>query len=1032
MKDGPPNDLYTPLQSFIQDLLSSSPSCFILPTVWGAVRTVFERMSKPDAKSVKPVGSLRVIRANDRLAFWTVKDRLPHRPPSLEVVEILDATLYASSLDEPSTACLALVPDRFELTMSLIAWACSKSRASMAHIYTACRIFWTWAHQVRFNVRACLVEAAKVSEHYRGLCPLAVGRLLAELTRSGHFDMDTYLRSASANDAAPVHDNKREILMQAPFANLPVETQRRCMQLIPSIMGVGAMKDNIKGLQAKIAVSLKAVLAGHASELSSSKLHGMLDHLSARDRFDLGKWLRASLLPLLTGKMKDSEAVLPYNFVELVLLLLEQLDDFAQLRDVMSAVASKSDVESLHLVALCGEAHGDVLVSLGHYSKLRRAVLGRYRTLRASSTGPHRALCQLLLRGLNLAAFVVDDEQFLQREIDFCDPGIAAYTPLSDIDMDSAEDEMSDLDRLLANGPSLAEEQLLAALNMILNHVCQVKDATHTQIETITCNLQALRRANRDRFMPTLTSCVRAMSDNLDDAAMLRLGSILLLDDEMELDDLAACIDGVVAVAPDVGIADCSALLALRILTFFYGTKPEHGELPTSSDDAFEIWLRSPLIGWKRSVMAKQLECAHPHALIDLLVVGLGINTYGHADLRSLLMSPDLIGLVHRLLRNVDSGFLKEMHTLLRSASPTTSENLRELVAVVVDLPGHLQHLSHPMTADAVQSVLDHLFTTVGPNSLHPYKLCMSWVASSSRHTTVSPTAISDICYRQCHEASSHEATLWHELMASIDPLVADDMRSHAEQAIMFCPESNEALSKRLQARWSIAPTTHTSIFNTIKPNLQLDISPDKARLIARHLSIATKFCERDLADIPMFADWLQALLHLALIYHDSFKPGSILVSLLHTLCRLTTSTQLASRSDLISLPYDMACFFAPRADNASLAILRTHLADILDNERIRFLLGDQPLPPPASQVVSNISSLTPSPAFPTTTRTTTASSLAPSPATTSSTSRMTPAAPVEPISFGTRKWNSLSPPRLDKDLLDAAFRVWEKYREDS
>lgn len=47
--------------------------------------------------------------------------------------------------------------------------------------------------------------------------------------------------------------------------------------------------------------------------------------------------------------------------------------------------------------------------------------------------------------------------------------------------------------------------------------------------------------------------------------------------------------------------------------------------------------------------MARQLEHVTPHCLVGVLVLKLEVKAYhtAHADLRSLLMTPDLTGLAH-------------------------------------------------------------------------------------------------------------------------------------------------------------------------------------------------------------------------------------------------------------------------------------------------------------------------------------------------------------------------------------------------
>lgn len=952
------------------------------------------------------------MRTNDRLSLWTAQSETENHQSALRIMEILDAAMKPSPPEEASTACLSLMPDHFDLVMVVLTWACSKSRSSIAHIYVACRIFWTWTHQARFSVRACLVGATKALQHTSTLCPAAVGRLFAELTRSGHFDLSNYLRfAASARDPSKQRQpNKRQILLQAPTAHLPMEVQTLRTQLLASRSAVDSGKDNVSAIKGKIAASLNAAFAGNMPDLSAPKLQIMLDPIPAGVLFEIGKWLRGLLLPLLTKQPKDPEAVLAYQLVELVLLLMQNVNDFAQLRDIMSALASKSGTNSLYLIALFGEAHIDVLVALGHYNKLRHAILDRYRSLRASSAAPHRVLCQLLLQSTGTGVLGVEGEQYLLREIEFCDPGIAAYTPLNDMDVDTATDEQSDLDRLLAKGPALAGEELQSALNMILHHVFHLKSNAHAQVETIRCNLQALRTANEESFMPTLTGCIRAMSEELDDIAMLRLGSVLLIDDAMEVDDLAACIDGIVAANSEVDVEDRSPLIALHTLRFFCGGVATCEEPSTSSDDLFEEWSESPSDDWKRSVIRRRLEHAHPHILVRLVVHSLRVKPCGRAGLRSLVKTPSFHGLVHRLLREQEIGFNEEMQTLLRPTPSGTADNVRVFVAVIAELSEHLQHTPTPMTAGAAESMLRYLFASVEPASLQPYKLAMSWVTSCWRQGGPSLPDTSEICYSLCRDMSSRDAQLWQQLMPSVDPEVRRQMQARAEHAVLFSPESNDALRKCLRAQWDVSPTSHTRIFNAIKLNIQLNHRPEKAQLIARHLSIATRVNGENVADGPMFLDWLRAILQLVLIYHGSSTATSTLVSLLHSLCRLFTSTKLANHPDLASLAYDMACFFAPRANDSNLALLRAHLSDLFHDERIRFLLGHEPTPEPAFEQSSNFSSIASSPA------------VAPL-------GKHNAASPSqEPTSFGVRKCDSLSRPILDRDILDTAFRVWEDY----
>lgn len=137
----------------------------------------------------------KVTRRNNILSGLTAKPAHMVQPPTLTVVQLLDAAKPSVAVESLSDACRQVIPDINEIVMVLLKWASSVHRLGMHRKYLACRLILFWNSHDRVDVGNCVIVALDKLRGCDSICPDSLARVVAELVRAGQFNVAHYLRS---------------------------------------------------------------------------------------------------------------------------------------------------------------------------------------------------------------------------------------------------------------------------------------------------------------------------------------------------------------------------------------------------------------------------------------------------------------------------------------------------------------------------------------------------------------------------------------------------------------------------------------------------------------------------------------------------------------------------------------------------------------------------------------------------------------------------------------------------------------------
>lgn len=968
-------EMHTRLDDFVQRLASSHVKHFVFPKIWRQVGYLFIQ-KRTTAKEPSALDDMqRIISVNDRLSPWIVGSDPNAMHPTQGVIQTLDTALPHLDLAALSSSLRALMPNLHELVACLIGWATSRYRAGGHRLHLACRLIRQWHEQQGVISHESISFALTRLRQGKTISPTGLARFCAEMGRSSHFDQTAYLRGLSSTQPSLETPDMPFLLLlmaqvstsDAPASVVDLHTQTTQSKIVDT-----DSEAQIVQVKQKIAAQFKSRSEHSDTDLEDHSIQDHLQKITFKNRFELSKSLCSSLLSLLARRKDGADTSLPLHFVKVVVILLEDLDDYFVLMDVLIALVARCSLEGLELIALSAETQDEKFAALGFHTKLWHTLFSRYTALRSVNNPPAKDLCQFFLRTSYWYETTAKLEQHLNREIEFCDNGFAACTPLSEMQIDTAEDGRSDLDRILANGPKLADPDLSTALSTILAHLCHVKQISEPQVDTIKTNLTALRTANEESFAAALADWVRLQVTALEHQPLSRALTLLLRSGSMSISALLECAEQ----ANNGGLNDASrtaepkAVLNLLHFFFFEAEEASVGSLTSQAEEHDNLHSLDAHNRWSKQTWRQHLLRSHGPSLIRLLKACLKLRSepYHDSDLHSLCTSPPFIAMFQRLLARSPKLMHDELKSVFTMNVTFVRDNVRHFLTAMMKLPGRPptpQCLPQDSTdnsvwrADSRGLLISQLFEFVDACSLPTFQLALAAATEDDAHSD------SQLVLRSCskHIIASIERqySLWPQLVSHIDVRAGKQLRIMSEKALLFSGEDEAALTHAFRSAWTTTPSTHAAIINATRSSIPVFEESEIGRPIAGHLKSAVKAIDdQSLPTSDDFVDWIRALISISLVHEQAFTMPADLTQLLYALCRITSLGNLHAHRDVIELAHDAACFFLPRATTGSFEQLKNALGPFMNTSPIQVLLDVHSKADPELYPTTNLSSFLP------------------------------------------------------------------------
>jgi hypothetical protein len=180
-------------QGLLCNLCLSSPWCVIFPEQRRLYELVLGALfaSLAEDKAARRIRQL--IDRNNRLAVATGNSKNSDGciPPTM--VASLDSTV-PQELKMLSSRCLQLAKNTNQAVLELLIWSSTIYRIGSERTYTAIQIFTAWFHE-GIDITSCILSGLPHLDQIPHLRTRIVGRIVAELSHQGFFDLSVALRS---------------------------------------------------------------------------------------------------------------------------------------------------------------------------------------------------------------------------------------------------------------------------------------------------------------------------------------------------------------------------------------------------------------------------------------------------------------------------------------------------------------------------------------------------------------------------------------------------------------------------------------------------------------------------------------------------------------------------------------------------------------------------------------------------------------------------------------------------------------------
>lgn len=711
----------------------------------------------------------------------------------------------------------------------------------------------------------------------------------------------------------------------------------------------------VAALKRSIAHFMSHVLRS-AGTTHEAGLHSLsCDHLAAHDIFEISDWLRRGLSSSLADPSPHPGSLLNASQVEHVLVLLEVVDDYLQLYNVIPLLSVRSDMDGLNLLALLFEVRFEAFGALGVSARVWQSLLKRYRSLR-NAHAPNKDVCQALLRTADCTENQLPAEQYLKQELIFCEANqsVAACTPMSDGQFEAAQEFGGDLDRLLASGSIMEAPQLSAAINLLLLRADRSYEAKEAPLTAVKSTLVTLKIANDATFHTSLVSWFQKKLPILDDMSLadsmalllgtecLSVGDFIRLIDDLDNSELPAQHDELVSGA---------VVFALR---FFFSDEESRQEASQASrieSNTYSACFDLPRKDvWTKELWRREICNDHAQSFMGWIARCLCLQHDSPQYMRMLstITSPLFLDALRHIMLQFEDLCQTAFGEII-SAPATISQSMQALVAGIAQppYPPQVFRVSGSdknailRTPDMEAEAIREIFIKTDEISLPFQQLAFMFATHSWDRSDDHVARTARVCLDCVKEAPSEGGWFWRQLIAKADLSVCTSIRLQAEHALLFFPSRTDAFVEALENSVTMSPVLCSEIVEATRMSIPAEGEASSARSILHHLNfVVVALDSAPLAHMDAIFEWLCAVLKVALLQHRSCcNPGTIgHVSL--AILRIISNEAVQSRAMVDELAFDAGLYFAAHLNQSHVHLIRSRLGSRANSARIRFLLG--------------------------------------------------------------------------------------------
>ncbi|KAL8922198.1 MAG: hypothetical protein Q9172_003659 [Xanthocarpia lactea] len=489
-------DLYTAVETkianLIKQLIVASPTSFLMPRRWPGYQLMLRRVIEA---SHAPL-FVDICKRNMRLQVMAGSDPESEVKTSQTLLEILDSISPGADSSNEAQRLWEAAPDSELLVRTCLCWSSSIYGTSYARIFLAVRLLRYWSG-MELDVESHVLQFLAVEAKAADLEYASLYRVVVELIRSRHFSNGEGMLRSHSNRERKLLLTLLEVspalglLFELPSHGLSPHISNLRQNLLRSL-GVTIDDEN------RTSTEWKAFIDGnpldqHNGLVNKSETgylpHGRYPHTLAI-KMDVGQWMRQKLFNYsesgqapLQHPQEDTktDARIPQHSIfdecrfRTVLAVLEDLEDFTAIVDLLLFHSKSSDPQLLTAIAVTISHYSDVFLACQKADTTFVRLMQRHAKMNGKPG--YLALTEALI---DLAESLPNRSREtrllrMERQRHESKLSVAACSPISEhmaeaLQIENSESSLpctDDIEQLLASGTSMDKQLLTDVFGLI-------------------------------------------------------------------------------------------------------------------------------------------------------------------------------------------------------------------------------------------------------------------------------------------------------------------------------------------------------------------------------------------------------------------------------------------------------------------------------------------------------------------------------------------------------------------------------------
>ena len=957
------------LQALATMLAVAHKGCMILPELWPTYKQLLQPRSDAQVSATLQGAIDDLSRRNDRLGRTAFSAETESNTSRKRLFNVLDGADLKASFEQTIQACTDAVSDSHMLAFLVVQWSSSIYRYGIHCVYIATRLL-RRCYAQGVDVDSVLLTFVSEPPSSQGTDFSLVFKIVTELVRSGHFSVARFFQSLIATGALnALHDKgpvlsaltSRPLLLPhlQPYERLALLAAALPTHELPE--HVATLRDLLLRETDDTAMTDSKIINDTIEHINLQLLRpndtisptNIADNLSLSARSVVSHWIRGYIQARYISEEDQGEPNVDDITCSRFLVarnLLEQMEDFTMLADVIGLTISNADAITLAASADALHLHLQCFAAIGALRPLYKALLERYQLLRGQEQLDKQSI--MIVKDLSttlgvdhpiLQQLSFDMARCTQRDaVTMCSPASDNAADVLQIGVDT-DDE---IDRILSSGTTMEEQIMSRVFKRIITRAEKDDAAQRTRVGHWLSRLQSFDRVALNKLMMEwMTALLSSAREQALELLPTLLGCHCL-----SMSAFAQCAENV----RQHNDRTFGTLLDLDVLDAVFPAASSSHSGP--NQDGVRDRLERDTYTF--------LETTGILSRLQRVILTIASTNNLEERLFSLISRPTFIGFLKRAAvenRELLASSLGLSSSETAGATGAAVRIARRIVDFLVDplchRGGMRPHYASNTLPDGTGSAevrpgdrFPKLLEIADELSLPFCQLQMRTLLSSSIIGSVSGADVATDLFKAITEVSDDNGCVWPELIRNLDYRLAQRMRELAELKLFTAiPLAKQTIQPAMSCT-AVKKLLRIVECSPLESNLQAfqqtaPIITEKLRLLLDLLNAASaeEVEAATNSDTKHICLWINALLYLATLRKPSVtehsKPSPETGPFLTTLAVLLNHPRLQSSFPTLEYIFDVAAYFADNLTDDQRGHIRNDLHKSPD-PRLNFLFG--------------------------------------------------------------------------------------------